>query len=413
MANVHVLYAENVAGPTAATTTQVDACEIAAGDFQAGHTYLIIANSVLEENSSSNEARTRLVHGETPTVFDDAALAVEPTSGTQDTEQSWMYLFTQPATAERVRIQISNSSTSTTTCRLAQILAIDLTTFTVDTHYKWNELLTDSTLTTSMVNKAITSSFTPNGSDVWLFIGNIIWSPVTTITTQVQYQLNDSVAGVLFLSSREGEDVTNDFLGANLFWVGVPTNSARTLALQANQLTTADANHMASRVAALNLTAMFSQVARTFAAAEVDPATTPTYTTVATLSPTPNETGQWVVLAFSNQDVNETTTDWEARLQINPDGGGLVSRPNASTVIPSIDQWDATDQNGFNMFNLVTLVSGASRAINWDWRQVAGTTGRVQDNGLVAFSVKRSGADTSFPFPRTRDRRALIADNPL
>jgi hypothetical protein len=143
---------------------------------------------------------------------------------------------------------------------------------------------------------------------------------------------------------------------------------------------------LASRVIAINL-AKFAQSASVFDATEQDPATTPTYSTLATVAPTPTATGNWVTIAFSNQDVNEATTDLETRLQIDASGGGLVSDPAYPTTPPSIDQWDVTDEVPFSVFNLVSLTSGGARTVNWDWRQVAGTLGRVEDNGLVAFSV--------------------------
>ena len=258
------------------------------------------------------------------------------------------------------------------------------------TDYFWDEDLTDYTMTATPTAKATTTSFTPNGTDRWLFIGHMI-EDVVGITTPIGFELYDSVAGILNSCQFEGEDGTNDFRGVNLYWAGVPTNAARTLAVR--PFDSGSGVMLASRVIAINL-AKFAQSASAFNAAEVDPATTPTYTTLATVSPTPTNTGNWVYLGFSNQDVNQTTTDWETRIQVNADGGGLVSDPAYPTTAPSIDNWDATDETPHAIFNLVTLTSGAARDINWDCRRVAGTTGRMEDNGLVAFSVALAGAQT-------------------
>jgi len=384
MADAQVLYAEDLAGTTAASTAWVDTAIIAAASFTASKRYLIIAHIISTFSTANGEARSRLVHGTTPTVFPDASLAHEGLLDTQEHEEFWLYDYTQPGTTELVKIQISSSGTATHTCRIAQILAINLDDVGVSgTDYFWAEDLVDYTMTATPTAKATTASFTPNGTDRWLFIGHMI-EDVVGITTPIGFELYDSVAGILNSFQNEGEDGTNEFRGNNLYWVGIPTNAARTLAVR--PFDSGSGIMLASRVIAINL-ARFAQSASVFSATGVDPATTPTYTTLATVSPTPTNTGNWVYLGFSNQNVNEATTDWETRIQVNAGGGGLVSDPAYPTTAPSIDQWDITDETPHAIFNLASLTSGAARDINWDCRQVAGTTGRMEDNGLVAFSV--------------------------
>ena len=391
MSDVQVLYAEEISGTvTAATTAWVDVCSIPAASFTAGKKYTILTNIVTKHASAGNEARVRLVHGTTPTVFDDASLAYEGLNGTQEHENSCLYFFTQPGTTEIVKLQVSSSSTTVVTVIFGQIVALNLDDLgTEGTDYFSNEFLGDYTMTASPTAKAITASFTPDGTDRWLFVGHMIWDAVS-INTPIGFELYDSVAGVLNSMQQEAEDATLDFLGANLFWVGVPTNAARTLAVR--PFNSGSSIMLASRVIAINL-AKFAKSASAFNAAGQDPATTPTYSTLGTVAPTPSATGNWVVIAFSNVDANETTTDLETRLQIDADGGGLVSKPAYPTTPTSIDNWDATDIVPFNVFNLVSLTSGAGD-INWDWRRVAGTTGRVTNNGLVAFSVALADAST-------------------
>jgi hypothetical protein len=384
MADVQILYAESLTG-SANSTVWVDVASISADQFTAGKKYLIFANQVSTTSSSTNDIRVRLVHGTTPTVFDDASLSTETPGSNTYHELSYMFLYTQPGTPELVKLQISNSSTSTVTNTLSQIIAINMDDLGADgTDYFWNEDLTNYTITATPTAKATTASFTPNGTDRWLYIGHMIYDVATTVD-EIGFELYDSVAGVLGLVWQEGEDTTNDILGHNLFWVGVPTNAARTLAVR--PVNEAGSSVMlASRVIAINL-AKFAQSASAFSAAEVDPATTPTYTNVATVAPTPNVTGNWVYIAFSVQDQNESTNNFGARLQANPDGVGLVSNPNFNTLAPGEDGWDALDETAFNVFKLLSFTSGASRTINYDFTQVAGTLGRVEDIGLVAFSV--------------------------
>jgi hypothetical protein len=385
LANAQILYDEDVAATVATDTTWVTTAIIPAASFTANKRYLIIANAIVEHASAANEARVRLMHGPTPTVFTDASLAWEGLNSTQSHEESWLFDFTQPGTTEDILIQISSSSTTDVTNRLSQILAIKLDDdFISGTDYFWAEDLTDYTMTSTPTEKATTASFTPNGTDRWLFIGHMIYD-VVSITTQIGFELTDSVAGVLNRTSAEAEDATNDFHGHNLYWVGVPSNAARTVAV--SPFNSGSSIMLASRVIAINLS-KFAQSAHTFSTAEIDPATSPSYTNLATISPEPDVTGDWVYIAFTNQDVNETVSDFETRLQVNPSGGGLVSDPNYSaTNVPGIDNWDATDEGTHSVFKLRSLSSGGARTINFDARQVAGTTGRLEDNGLAAFSV--------------------------
>ena len=387
MANAVIKYAESLTG-SASTTAWVDVASLANTEFEANKTYLIIANQICTAGSASDEIRVRLVHGTTPTVFDDASLAYEGIATDMRHEESYLFLYTQPATAELVKLQISSSSTTTVTNRLSQILAIKLSDdFISGTDYFWNEFLTNYTMTSTPTAKAITSSFTPNGTDRWLFVGHMIYD-VVTITAEIGFELYDSVAGVLNMVWQEGEDATNDFHGHNAYWVGVPTNAARTLAVRA--VNEAGSNVMlASRVFAFNLS-KFAQSISTFDAAEVDPATTPTYTTLATVAPAPNATGDWVYLAFTTQDINESA-GLATRLQVNPDGVGLISDPDYPTTVPGNDFQDALDETGHAIFKLRQLNSGAARTINFDARRTAGTLGRFEDNGLVAFSVALAG----------------------
>ena len=408
MADAQVLYDEDVAATTAATTTWVSLASIPAASFTANKRYLILANQVVKITSAANEARIRLVHGSTPTQFTDAYAAWEGLNATQEHEDSFLVDFTQPGTTEDVTLQISTSATNTVTNILSQIMAIKLDDdFTSGTDYFIAEDLVDYTMTATPTAKATTASFTPNGTDRWLYIGAQI-ADVVGITTQIGFELYDSVAGVLNKTSHEGEDGTNDFHGQIQYWAGVPTNAARTLAVR--PFDSGAAIMLQSRVIAINL-AKFAQSAHAFDATEVDPASSPTYTTLATVAPTPDVTGDWVYIAFSNQDVNEATTDWETRLQVNPSGGGLVDDPAYASTAPSIDQWDVTDEGQFSVFKKRSLTSGAARTINWDARQVAGTTGRMEDNGLVAFSIALAGGGSSVS--RTTTDAVTYADSAI
>lgn len=393
MANAQVLYDERVSATVATGTVWVDLAIITGSSFTANKTYLILANQAGFPGDNAANFRVRLVRG-TGTVFTDAGQSWEGLT-TQEHEESYMLLYTQPATPELIKLQISSSSTVTMTNILSQILAINMDDVGVTgTAYFYKESTADYTLTNTPTGTAVTSSFTPNGADRWLYIGNMIHD-VAGLVTPIGFELYDSATGVVNSTQQEGEDGTNDFHGHNLYWVGIPTNSARTLQVRPFQSgASPDAIQLSSRVIAINLS-KFAQSASAFSATEVQPAATPTYTTLATIAPNPTNTGDWVVIAFSVNDVGGTGAESETRLQINAGGGGLVDDPPYPSTAPSVDAWDVTDETAFSVFNLVALTSGAGRTMNWDARAVAGTTvQRFEDNGIVAFSVELASSST-------------------
>lgn len=391
MADAVVKYAQSVAATTATTTTWVDLASLAATEFEANKTYLILANQVCVHDNQTNHTRVRLVHGTTPTVFDDASCSWEGQGqevSTQHHEISYMFFYTQPGTAELVKLQISSNTTgSTITNSLSQIIAIKLSDdFTENTHYFKTEDLVNYTLTATPTAKAATGSFTPNGTDRWLFIGNMI-EDVVTLVDEIGFELYDSVAGVLGLSWQEAED-TADQRAHTLFWVGVPTNAARTLAIR--PVEEAGSNIMlAGRTIALNLTTMFAQSASAFDATQIALGTSPTYSTLATIAPNPTNTGNWVVIAFATFDAPYTTDTAEVQLQINPDGGGLVDNPAFPATTPGTPGWDVLDEVPFSVFNLLSLTSGGARTMNYDFRRTASTL-VAEDIGIVAFSVAKA-----------------------
>ncbi len=386
MSDAQALYAEKVTDTTAATTTWVDVCSLAAASFTANKKYLILANVFLTSTGSASEVRARLVHGTTPTEFDDAALAIE----TANTNQqgicaSWLTVFTQPGTTELVKLQIANSSTDTTTAQLGQIFALNLDDVGVqNTDWFYTEDLVDYTTTASKVSKA-SVTFTPNGTDDWLISGSFAEVP-GSVTANYLADLNDSVAGVLTSLDIEGEDVTNELRGHVLMVVVTPTNASHTFSLRFSHETTAGTVR-SNRIFAINLNKFAQHVASFNAAAEA-PAATPSWTTTRTLSPTATATGNWFIWGHFTDDVGTLTDSLGTRLQINPGGGGLASNPNYGDDMPKNDNsWDATDDIPIHLFTLLSLTSGAARDINLDVQMISGTTLRVKNRQVVAFSV--------------------------
>lgn len=384
------LYAEGKA-ITANSTTWVDVATIADGSFTAGDKYLIVASALVRSTSSAEDTRLRLVHGAGPTAFTDGSASYELLANVQETNIGWAYLFTQPGGgAETVKIQVSTSSTATVTVELGQIFALNLDDVgTEDTDWRHNEVTADYTTTSSFVAQA-SETWTPNGTDDYLVIAHGVVTAVVT-TTSHGMRINDSVAGVLSAIDVEGEDATNDIRSYLLMSVYTPSNASHTISADFMHTTNA-VTVSSSRIFVLNLN-KFAQHAFSYDAAEDAPAAAPNWTTTRTVSPTPSSTGSWFYWGSYNFDAASTASDDVAtRLQVNAAGGGLVSDPDYTDSSPGMDSWDSSDVTPFNIFNLLSLSSGAARDINLDVKAVASNLARVENRCLVAFSLELPAA---------------------
>lgn len=394
------LYCEKVTDTTAATTSWVDVCQIAASSFTASKQYLIIANSYISSNNATNEARIRLVYGTTPTVFTDASAAYELTAvaaGTGNrTVYSYMTVYTQPSTANLVKLQISNSSTSTTTAEMGQIFALKLSDdFTENTDWCYAEQTTDYTTEAAFSDTSSTDaascSLTADGTDDYLALANAMVD-ITSTASQYRMSLYESVSNVDEPAlDIEGEDATNEFRSHVLAQTYLTPSAASHLwQPRFNDESTAY-TILSSRIFVINLN-KFSQHTSSYATAEEAPAATPNWTTTRTIAPTPDVTGDWFVLGTYQNDVGALTNDLFSRLQINPAGGGLASNPAYGDDAPHENSWDATDVTNFQIFKMISLSSGAARDINLGVQMNSGTTLRVQERHLVAFSLELPGA---------------------
>jgi len=378
-------YAQGLA-VVATDTNNVTVATIADTSFTANEKYWILGNGFVRIASSATQAILELLHGTTPTLFADATLSYELTLDVQEANFAFQEFFTQPGTAEQILMRARSGATQDVTVELGQIAAISLTDIgTEGTQYHTNEVTADYTTTATFTNQAAVT-FTPNGSDVWLVSAWYAVRPLDTAAAIIGRIANNGNEDSS-RSHEEGEDTAADNRGRLLMWVGVPTNASHTFSVQFADLGTAG-TIFRSNIIAINLTACFAQNAFSFVTTEEDPATTPTWTTTRTVSPTPAVTGDWFYWGHYSNDLNALTNDTKTRLQVNPSGGGLVSDPAYTDSSPGADGWDATDELPVNIFKLRSLSSGAARDINLDVSKVAGTTQRVEDRALVAFSLE-------------------------
>jgi len=383
MADAQVLYAESLTGT--ATTAFVDAVTISAASFTANKKYLIIALQYIQSSSATNNPKAQLVHGTTPTVFDNALTQWELSSGSERIQPAWFVVFDQPATTEDIKIQYS-AAAGTLTNHLAQILAIKLSDdFTQSTDWFLTEDLVDFTPTTEVDKASVT--FTVNGTDRWLLLGHFSFddnSTTANLTTKIDLDGTD-----INVATWTGEDVA-DFHNSILVRVVQPASGSRTAKLQ---FSASASSHTitSNRIFALNL-GKFAQVAYNQNATQegLDVAIQPTWTTVATIGVTPSATGDFVLIAHAIRDVGAVADADDHRIQVN-DGGGLASDPNYGDDIPNVAGASTSDEYQFVVFKKRSLTAGASRTVNYDISHRASNTTRYDENGLVVFSVALAG----------------------
>lgn len=384
------LYCEST-NATAATTTWVDVCQIDASSFVAGKKYLILASAFLGNSNSASLVGARLVRGLTPTAFTDSTSAIE-TAGDQKTAYGYFTVFEQPGGgAELIKLQINNSAVDTTTMTLGQVFALKLSDdFVEGTDWHYTEVTTDYTTTTAFSGtdstEAASVTFTPNGTDNWLVLVNAAVGSLS-LTSPYRMSLFGSVETTDEPSiTLEGEDAA-DIRNHLLTMAFTPTAASHIYHPRFNHSSTAVVVN-SSRTFALNLN-KFRQNAFTYLITEEQPAASPTWTTTRTLSPTPEVTGNWFILGSLTNDIAAFGNDLAVRLQVNAAGGGLVSNPAYGDDAPDVDGWDNTDDIPVHIFKLVSLSTGAARDINLDvTAPETGTTQRVEDRHLVAFSLE-------------------------
>jgi len=309
--------------------------------------------------------------------------------------QMWLFRYTQPATTELVKVQFNNTDgTAVMTHMFSVIIAIRLSDdFTENTDFFWQELTTDAADAATFTDRAAVT-FTPNGSDTWLVVGQACLE-ANALSVAHHVRIQDSVGPTNYGDDDRLSKDLDDIFNTGYCVARVPSNASHTFKVQTQSATST--NILSSRILALNL-AKFAQRSQAYTAAGSTPATTPTWTTEETLSPTPDVTGSWVVLA--NGLVNPENAGADnvvSRLQINPDGGGLVSDPAYGDDAPD-NVNDSANYGTFHLMTMRSLTSGAARAINFDW-QKAGGTPSVKETALIAFSVALAGVPPGETFP--------------
>ena len=399
MAAVQMLYTEQNADVTDTGGIPFTvAASIAAASFTANKEYLILACAFIEGSGGAFEHHIRLVHiqGVNSIEFTDGNCVIDPAASFGGYWAFFMYRFTQPAITEVVQLECMGESTSIITVLGSQIFAMKLSDdFVENTDFFWNEVTTDYRTTGTMAAQAAVT-FTPNGTDDWLIIAHGVQGLPSALTTNFEAQMFESVGGTTtpFLSFEGGDiDVGDEARHFGLFRVFTPSAVAHTFSLRVRSAGADLFTVFSSRILALRLN-KFGQHAFVYTEAADAPLAPPSWETEATISVTPNVTGNWFYLGSAQGDMGLVSAELNTRLQDN-NSGAFASDPAYGDNGVNTPAWDATNDIPHGLMKMKSLTSGASRTINLDFNGTGGPT--VKHRSLVAFSAELPSAAPSTP----------------
>ena len=386
---------------TSVDSTWTDCASIAAGSFTASRKYLIVANAIIQCGGGANEHHIRLVHGTTPTEFTDAHGIYDPGLSGANGRGAWQYMtvFTQPGTAELVKIQIMReASTANVTSGYTQILCVDITDLVENTDYWFNEDTADYETTTTPVAKAAVT-LTPNGTDDFAVWANAVYDGGGTLAddgNDFEAEMFESVASsVLPRWQNENEDADagdeNHSMVLQRSWAA-PSAASRTWSIRLSHNGASAFTVLSSRVFVLRLNA-FDQHAIVYTEASDSP-TVGSFEIEATVSVTPNVTGNWLYIGTGTNVAPDDASGLQIRLQDDNDGsmGSDPAYGDDEIAVGEAAHWDLSDEVPLVLGNVKSLTSGALRTINLDFKNGTFGTGTVAYRSLIAFSAELAGA---------------------
>jgi hypothetical protein len=348
MAEIGNAFASQSSVSTTSNATWVDILTLGSGNFSSSTEYLIIAYIAIEPNSAQNQAEARLVHGSTPTAFSDSAHSHEVGNAACSSQYFYFTKFTQPGTAEDVKIQGQASDGGTSDYRWGAIFAMELTDLSSGTDYLWNEDTTGGVLDTGWTTYATTGAFTPGGSSDWMVMINESWIPSSVQATVDHRIQRTGEASTTFPEiNSESDDSTNDTIVTGNIGVYSLTGTSNTFNAQHKRSnTTGTTNLTRSAIFALDLGA-FNKSSVLYTASDVTMDATDYNTQVLARSLSDPTSGA-LVLATWVYNSGNVSSDAKTRLQDD----ATTDVPMAFSGERAIDVKNATTANepGFHLW---------------------------------------------------------------
>ena len=370
--------------------TDISGASIAAGSFVAEATYLLLASCQYGGNNSSGHFGIRFVHGATPTAFAGAASRIEPASPTATERHTYFYMtkFTQPATAELVKLQFATllDTSHTVVADTITIIAIRLDadlTDGVDFKYAEDDDTGASTAHTTSFAEFANIVWTPgNADDDWLIFGSVSWEVNDVLTnTLTHFRRGTNPASPDDDApefSQEGEDNAGVRVTGMHRVFTLPASSQEFAVDMRDDSATDVDNHLRSAVFALRLNA-FEDHGFQWSEGQVDPGTGGSE--IAAIDITPTQAGDFLLLGFAVQDAAGSGDSMAIRMTVD-----TTETPTGVYSHTSARAYDATDENPMSIMAMRSFAASA-RDLDFDAKEF--TIGAVvEDRSFVALSME-------------------------
>jgi len=393
VADADITYVEQATeqSSTSSSFGDITGASIASGDFTAGNKYLIIVAALMKSSSASESVALRMVHG--TTEFAGSVHHWEP----DDLNARYWYTFMVVWTAvsgEAVTLQMRRETTNTVSADQINMLKLKLSDdFTEDTDWFFNEVVSDTTLTTTFATKG-TVTFTPGSAGDYLIIARAE-ATLPDATSQLESRIN--VDGTTLEPVEEEEGRATGGLSSfgmyqqSVFRVVNLTAVSHTIAAQARSSSTDMTGHYgAIFVLRLDKFDFYNFVYTEDATAELS--TTDYGTEVQTTSFTPDAAGDHVILGQAIF-IAARTHFHKVRMQV--DDSNIPTQDNV-TIESAID---ALDKNA-NLILTVTNLTLASHTVALDASEEAvASNATAEDRLILVFSKALAGAVEAAPWP--------------
>lgn len=343
MAEIAHDFAEQTTGQTHTgdnTWTDISGAAIASGSFSTGDKYLIICKANSGIDNGNGNFGIRVLHGST--IFGTSVDQREPRLSAVDMPYLWFTVWTAIA-SEGIKMQFATVNNTGDTVRSDQITMFIMNLsddVTENTDWYFDEDVSDTSLDTSQSssnNAAVT--FTPSGNSDWLVMTT---SRIDVSAANIQFEsIIDSSGDVTDTEPKvsvEGEDPTYDYFVFSLLRVFALTNQSNTFTEKSRVDSGSGAGpRKSSAIFALNLE-KFVDHEDIYTAAEIALTTVAWEVEVQTLSITPSQTADTLILSHYIYDGDQNLHG--SRVQV--DG---TDQPTGQTALtyPWVEN-DATDE---------------------------------------------------------------------
>jgi len=387
MATLPHVFSEQVTNQThTGDTNWTTKHTIAASNFDAGGTYLIIAWAQVGGSATNRQVGIRLAHGTTPTAFTESEHVFEPQTTSDANRQAYQtaLVFTQPGTAEDVVVQLRCVLTGTDTVR-ADTIAITCLKISALTSgdYAYDSDTPNLTHTTSFQSTGSSVTITSAASEKWLVIA-AYRVDVAILTNQIQHRINrDSATETVPQTGWEAEQADETLTGV-LIRPYTLSSGSHTFTLEARDAASAGNITTHSFIIALRLAA-FTDADYNYTAGTVT-ATGAANITVefAALNPTPSVTQDVLILAYGTVDMNTNASRVYGRIQI-----GGTTHPTGSDANSSVASNDPTNDTGIPLLLMtVENLANSAQDIDADFGDGFVGTATIANRCLVAIGME-------------------------